>query len=126
MKEIVINAVYELVDEIKDLKEYKRLLELRKLTDTDPLVIKLINEFNNIKIKYDEVSKYGKHHPDLKEVQLALAKTKEQLFTNKVISEYKKLEKEVQKVLDEVSRKIAGSVSPKIKHPNEIGLINKH
>lgn len=126
MKEKVINAVYDLVDEIKDKKEYIRMLELKNLMDSDTIVVNLIKEFNDAKIKYNEVSKYGKYHPDLKEVQLELAKSKEALFTNEIISEYKQLEKEIQKILDEVSRKIASSVSPKIKHPNEIGLINKH
>ena len=38
----------------------------------------------------------------------------------------KKLEKELQKILDDTSREIAQGVSPNIKHPNEMGLINKH
>ncbi|MCK5388812.1 MAG: YlbF family regulator [Candidatus Izimaplasma sp.] len=126
MKEKVINAVYDLVDEIKEDKAYTRLLELKKLMDTNSIITNLIQEFNDAKIKYNEVSQYGKHHPDLREVQLALAKTKEALFTNEVVSEYKQLEKEIQKKLDNISRKIAQSVSPKIKHPNEMGLINKH
>lgn len=126
MKENVLNAVYDLVDEIKDKKEYLRLLELKKIMDTDSTIIELITNFNKMKVKYEEVSKYGKFHPDLKEVRIKLGKTKEALFTNKVISEYKELEKAIQKILDDVSRKIAKSVSPKIKYPNEIGLINKH
>ena len=126
MKEKVLNAVYDLVDEIKDKKEYTRLLELKRIMDKDSTIIKLITDFNEAKIKYEEVSKYGKYHPDLKEVRNLLVNSKEALFTNKVVSEYKRLEKEIQKILDEVSRKIALSVSPKIKHPNEIGLINKH
>ena len=126
MKETVINAVYDLVDEIKDKKEYVRLLELKKLMDTDIEIIKLIAEFNDVKTKYNEVSKYGKYHPDLKEVRLVLASAKKALFSNVVISEYKQLEKEIQKILDNISRKIAQSVSPKVKYPNEIGLINKH
>lgn len=126
MKEKVLNAVYDLVDEIKDKKEYIRLLELKKIMDKDCIIKKLITDFSEAKVKYEEVSKYGKYHPDLKEVRNLLANCKETLFTNKVVSEYKRLEKEIQKTLDEVSRKIALSVSPKIKRPNEIGLINKH
>ncbi len=126
MKEKVLNAVYDLVDEIKDKKEYTRLLELKEIMDKDSTIINLITNFNEVKVKYEEVSKYGKYHPDLKEVRNLLVNSKEALFTNKVVSEYKRLEKEIQKILDEVSRKIALSVSPKIKHPNEIGLINKH
>ena len=126
MKEKVLNAVYDLVDEIKEKKEYKRLLQLKKLMNSDDNTLKLINDFNKAKNKYSEVSKYGKYHPDLKEVRITLAKTKELLFTHEIVSEYKKLEKEIQFLLDDISRKIAKCVSPKIKHPNEIGLINKH
>ena len=126
MKEKILNAVYDLVDEIKGKKEYIRLLKLKKLMNSDETIIKLITDFNKAKNKYSEVSKYGKYHPDLKEVRITLAKTKEELFTNEIVGEYKKIEKEIQNLLDDVSRKIAKCISPKIKHPNEIGLINKH
>ena len=125
MKENVLKAVYELVDEIKEKNEYKKLLKLKKIIDTDKQIIKLVEVFNKTKIKYNEVSKYGEHHPDLKEARKELSISKEKLFTNKIIREYKQLEKEIQNLLDDISRKIAKSVSPKIKHPNEIGLINK-
>ena len=126
MKDTVINRVYDLVDEIKSKEEYKRLLELKKILDNDPLIKNLLDEFNKCKIKFEEVSKYGKYHPDLKKVQLELAEIKAEVFTNEIISEYKLLEKRIQKILDDVSRQIAQSVSPKIKFPNEMGLINKH
>lgn len=126
MKEKVIQRVYDLVDEIKSKKEYIRLKELKKKLDTNELIKNLILDFNKAKEKYSEVSKYGKHHPDLEKVRNTLAQSKSALFTNEIVSEYKKLEKEIQKLLDEISRKIAQSVSLKIKHPNEIGLINKH
>ena len=120
-----MKAVYELVDEIKEKNEYKKLLKLKKIIDTDKQIIKLVEVFNKTKVKYNEVSKYGEHHPDLKEVRKELSISKEKLFTNEIIKEYKQLEKEIQNLLDDISRKIAKSVSPKIKHPNEIGLINK-
>ena len=126
MKDTVLNIVYDLVDEIKSKEEYKRLLELKKIMDNDPYIIELIEKFNKSKIKFEEVSKYGKYHPDLKKVQLELAEIKTEVFTNKVILEYKKLEKDLQKILDDTSKAIAQGVSPNIKHPNEMGLINKH
>jgi cell fate (sporulation/competence/biofilm development) regulator YlbF (YheA/YmcA/DUF963 family) len=42
------------------------------------------------------------------------------------VKEYKELEKTLQTSLDKVSREIATSISPRIKHPNELGLVNKH
>ncbi len=126
MKEKVLQRVYDLVDEIKSKKEYIRLKELKEILDNDESLKKLILDFNKAKDKYSEVSKYGEHHPDLEKVRNTLAQSKNALFTNEVVSEYKVLEKEIQKLLDEISRKLALSISPKIKHPNEIGLINKH
>jgi cell fate (sporulation/competence/biofilm development) regulator YlbF (YheA/YmcA/DUF963 family) len=126
MKDTVLNKVYDLVDEIKSKEEYIRLLELKKIMENDPFIVNLINEFNKCKVKFEEVSKYGKHHPDLKKVQMELSNIKFEVFTNEIISEYKNLEKQIQKILDDISRQIAQSVSPKIKYPNEMGLINKH
>ena len=126
MERKIIENTYELIDEIKDTKVYKRLVELKQQIEKDKDLKALIEEFNKVKIKYDDVSKYGKYHPDLKKVQLELLKIKETLYSNVIIEEYKKLEKELQKTLDHVSSEIAKSVSKKIKHPNEIGLINKH
>lgn len=126
MENKILEKTYDLVNEIKDTKEYKRLIELDKMIKTDSELITLIESFNKVKMKYDEVTKYGKYHPDLKRVQLELSKKKEEVYTNVIIKEYKQLEKDLQKRLDHISSEIATSVSSKIKHPNEIGLINKH
>lgn len=126
MNNRILENTYELIDEIKSNDIYIRLLELKVIIDKDDELNKLIQDFNKVKLKYEEVTKYGKYHPDLKKVQLELAKTKELLYSNEKIKEYKDLEKKLQSLLDEISSEIAQTVSSKIKHPNEIGLINKH
>jgi cell fate (sporulation/competence/biofilm development) regulator YlbF (YheA/YmcA/DUF963 family) len=126
MKDTVLNLVYDLVDDIKSKKEYIKLMEFKKVMDSDPYIIDLLKRFKKSKAKFEEVSKYGKYHPELKIVQIEFAKVKTEVFTNNIIQKYKQMEKELQKVLDDASREIAQSVSPNIKHPNDIGLINKH
>lgn len=126
MNSKVLEKTYELVDEIKQTNQYIRLLELDQKIKSDPDLVILIQSFNKIKLKYEEVSQYGKYHPDLKRVKLELSKKKEEVFTNDIIKEYKQLEKDLQNRLDTISKEIANSVSSKIKHPNEIGLIGKH
>lgn len=126
MESKILDKTYELIDEIKSKKEYKRLVELSAIINKDEEIQHLIKEFNKAKEKYEEVSKYGKYHPDLKKVQLNLKDKKETLYGNGIIEEYKSLEKQIQKDLDDISTKISEAVSEKIKHPNEIGLINKH
>ncbi len=125
MEEKVIRALYNLVDEIKTEKAYLRLIKLKKIIETDPIIISQVQAFNKAKTKYYEAAKYGKYHPDLKITKQELAKTKEALFINEIVKEYKQLEKEVQTSLNTISKKIAQSVSPKVKYPNELGLINK-
>jgi cell fate (sporulation/competence/biofilm development) regulator YlbF (YheA/YmcA/DUF963 family) len=126
MNDKILENTYELINEIKSGKTYKRLLELKSIIEQDEELVKLIEKFNKIKTQYDEVLKYGKYHPDLKKVQIELSKIKETLYSNVIIVEYKELEKKLQSNLDLISSEIATSVSSKIKHPNEIGLINKH
>ena len=122
----IINQTYELVDEIKENEIYIRLVELKHIIETDQDIVALVETFNKVKVKYEEVQKYGKYHPDLKKVSLELKDIKETLYTNGIIKEYKQLEKKLQRMLDDISRSVAQTVSHKIKHPNEMGLINKH
>lgn len=126
MKQEIIEKTYELVDELKAQDSYKRILELKKEIDQNPEIKKLVEAFQKLNIKFEEVSKYGKYHPDLKTVQQDFSKAKTALYTNEIVKEYKTLEKDLQRTLDHCSSEIATAVSAKIKHPNELGLINKH
>lgn len=121
-----LNRTYDLVDEIKDTEEYKRLLELKTLIETDPALQELVLQYQKTSEKYEDVKKYGTHHPDLKRVQATFSKQKQILYTHPVVREYKSLEKQIQSTLDLISKTVATSISTKIKHPNELGIIPKH
>ncbi len=125
MKEEIFVKTYELIDEIKEVSEYKRLIELKDIINRNQLLLDLITEFKKLNEKYQEVSKYGKYHPDLDATRKALSKKKEELYKHPLVKEYKECEKKVESILTEVSKELATSVSTKIKHPNEIGLIKK-
>lgn len=126
MKQKIIEKTYDVVEEIKSTNEYQRLLELHREIAGDKEVQELISIFQKYNKKYEEVSKYGKYHPDIKKVQQEFSVAKENLYSNEVIKEYKKLENQIQKTLNHISKELATNISSKIKHPNELGLINKH
>ncbi len=126
MKQETLNITYDLVDEIKSQNNYKRLLVLKEEIDENSEIQDMIFNFNKMNEKYEEVIKYGKYHPDLAKVQKEFSKTKELLYTNPVIKEYKTIEKEIQTQLDVISKEIALAISKKVRYPNEVGLINKH
>lgn len=126
MNSDLLQKTYDLVDEIKSLDVYKKMIDLSKQIKEQNDIKKLIEDFNKQKIKYEEALQYGKYHPDLKQIQLNLKDAKEKLYNNDIIKEYKACEKEIQSLLDNVSKELAQTVSKKIKHPNEFGLVNKH
>ncbi|MCF7927185.1 MAG: YlbF family regulator [Candidatus Izimaplasma sp.] len=125
MNQDILNQVYRLVDELKNKEHYIKLKQLEKELET-PEIKTLIDEYVKVKKRYQEVTKYGKHHPDLTKTKLAFSQIKEQLFTQDVIKQYKENEKKIQRDLNTVSEKLAKAISHKIKYPNELGLLNRH
>lgn len=126
MNQELIMKTYDVIDEIKSSKTYKRMQILYNDINSNEMIIEFVKEFNKAKIKFEETSKYGKYHPDLKDAQKNLLVAKEKLYTNDIVKEYKACEKEIQSILNSISKDIAQAVSYKIKHPNDLGLVNKH
>ena len=125
MKQEIIEKTYELIDEIKSSSDYRELVKLKQDMKENSEILQLIENFGQLNDKFNEVSKYGQYHPDLKKVQVELSAAKETLYNHKTVKEYKILEKKLQKIMDHISMSLAKTVSHKIKHPNEFGLISK-
>jgi cell fate (sporulation/competence/biofilm development) regulator YlbF (YheA/YmcA/DUF963 family) len=122
----IINAVYDMIDEMKQGKEYQRLLFLHQTIKSNNEINELSQGFKKIEEKYNEAKKYGKYHPDLKKLKLQLQEMKVKLYTNKTVEEYKTLESKLQSQLDEISTHIANAISKQVKHPVELGLIKRN
>lgn len=126
MEQNLIENVYAVIDELKELAAYQRLLALKKTIEEDPDITTKIRSFKQLNAKYDEVKKYGKHHPDLAKIQASFRQAKLDLYQDEMVAEYKQLEQRIQQELDAISRAVAQTVSPKIKHPNDMGFIKRH
>lgn len=107
----ILDYVYKLCDAIKDSEEFKLMLELKEEINTK--LASSIARFDDAKAKYEEALKYGKYHPNLEEYQRELSKIKEELFTNELVSKYKKLEKMIQGKLDKIFNEIKLNMSNK-------------
>ncbi|KAA0548053.1 YlbF family regulator [Bacillus sp. BGMRC 2118] len=77
----------------------------------------LIKRFVHIKERYEEVQRFGKYHPDYKEVNMETRYVKRDVDLHPVIANFKKAEKELQELLDEISVLIGKAVSEYIKVP---------
>ncbi|MBM6618577.1 YlbF family regulator [Bacillus suaedaesalsae] len=77
----------------------------------------LIKRFVHIKERYEEVQRFGKYHPDYKEINLETRYVKREVDLHPVIANFKKAEKDLQELLDEISVLIGKAVSEYIKVP---------
>lgn len=121
----ILNKTYEVVEEIKNHPSYQFLIDSKKKMIEDKELQELIATFKKWNQKYEEVRKYGEYHPDLHRVQLQFSKAKEELFIHPMVLEYKKHEKVIEHILNQLSKDISKAVSAKIKYKNEIGLFKK-
>jgi cell fate (sporulation/competence/biofilm development) regulator YlbF (YheA/YmcA/DUF963 family) len=87
------------------------------LLEKDKNAQKLIDDFSEMKEKYDEVQRFGKYHPDFHKISSEVRTLKRELDFHDTIAAFKKAEKELENLLIECSRILAYSVSEQIKVP---------
>ncbi len=77
----------------------------------------IIRRFAKTKDLYEDVQRFGKYHPDYKEIRKNMSEVKRELQLNETITAFKKAEDAIQLLLDETSFLIAQSVSTSVKVP---------
>lgn len=80
---------------------------------------RLINAFTNMKDHYEDVQRFGRYHPDYREIMKKVRLTKREMDMNDKVAQYKIAERNLQLMLDEISECIALSVSEQIKAPKD-------
>jgi cell fate (sporulation/competence/biofilm development) regulator YlbF (YheA/YmcA/DUF963 family) len=70
-----------------------------------------------MKDSYEEVQRFGKYHPDYDKVSTEIRQVKREIDLLPSISAFKKAEKELEALLNEISEVIARTVSDTIKVP---------
>lgn len=112
----------DVLDRAQNLSEYilqsslvEQYLDTREKMYQDPSAKEAIAFFNGLKEKYEEVQRFGKYHPDFKQVTRQVREAKKQLENIPTVSAFKKAEEELDEVLYLVGRIVANAVSEKIK-----------
>ncbi|MCM3610716.1 YlbF family regulator [Planococcus sp. MERTA32b] len=77
-----------------------------------------ITAFARLKELYEEVQRFGKYHPDYKDVMKRIRIDKRKLDLNESIAELRLAENELQDLIDQVSFIIGRSVSEAVKIPS--------
>ena len=91
--------------------------EAKRRLDEDAEAQRLIRQFVKMKEKYEEVQRFGKYHPDFETVTAEVRKLKRELDLHETIAKFKQAERDLEQLLNDVSRIIADAVSPHIKVP---------
>ena len=95
-------------------EEYMRCLyNLR----TNLEAMELVSQFVAMKEKYEEVQRFGKYHPDYREITKETRDIKRSLDLNETVVAFKNAENAIQKLLDEISVLVGKAVSEHIKVP---------
>ncbi|MEC1394842.1 YlbF family regulator [Bacillus velezensis] len=89
---------------------YKRLRE-------DEEAGRIIRSFMGVKEQYEDVQRFGKYHPDYREISRKMREMKRELDLNDKVAEFKKAETELQSLLDEISIELGTAVSEHVKVP---------
>lgn len=98
----------------EEAEQYRQCLYRLK---TNKVTQRKINEFIQMKELYEEVQRFGKYHPDYKNVMKSIREIKRSMDLDIHVAEFRKAENDLQALLDKVSTIIGRSVSEQIKVP---------
>lgn len=91
----------------------------RNAVNEDQEAQRLITAFNDIKSHYEDVQRFGRYHPDYNEIMKKVRTAKREMDMNDKVAAFKIAERNLQKLLDEISGYVAFSVSDDIKAPKD-------
>lgn len=77
----------------------------------------LIQAFSNIKEHYEDVQRFGTYHPDYNVIMKEVRTKKRSMDMHEKVAAFKIAERNLQKMLDEISQHVALSVSEQVKAP---------
>lgn len=74
-----------------------------------------IRRFVEIKQQYEDVQRFGKYHPDYKEIKKKIREIKREMDLDTHVAEFRRAENDLQSLLDELGMIIGRSISENIK-----------
>ncbi|CAD7360139.1 YlbF family regulator [Staphylococcus schleiferi subsp. schleiferi] len=111
----VLDQADELADKIKASEAFDAYQKAKSSLESDQVAQSLYDDFLKSKVKYDEVQRFGRYHPDYQEVMRQTRRLKKAYEMHKSVVNFKRFETELQQLLDEVVTIIGTSVSENVK-----------
>ncbi|MCD7033920.1 YlbF family regulator [Metabacillus sp. GX 13764] len=105
----------KIIENSEPAQEYQRVSDALK---NDKTAQSLISEFQHIKDKYEDVQRFGRYHPDFKEISASMRTAKRSMDMNDAVAAFRKAETNLQALLDEISTELGKAISQHIKVPS--------
>lgn len=113
----LLDAADELSQMIIGSEEMEAYQVAKEALQTNPETQARIKQFTKIKEQYEEVSRFGRYHPDHKEVTRKARAFKREVDMDENVAIFRRAEMDLQSLLDEISILLASAVSDNIKVP---------
>lgn len=114
----LVALTYEAIDEFKQSELYQNYL-LKSKAYRQEKMLPLIEMYNTEKKRFDEVSKYGKYHPDYEKVRLSYTNAKTTLFQTEEYRNYQDALMRLNFYLRDISRNITSIINECLVRSNE-------
>lgn len=115
----ILERSEQLGDMIQQSDVMREYIAARHALYSDSESTKLINAFTDMKSHYEDVQRFGRYHPDYREIMKKVRMTKREMDMNDKVAKYKIAERNLQMLLDDISEQIALSASEQIKVPKD-------
>lgn len=113
----ILSQSEELARMIIDSEIVEQYILARKKMLSNKETQKKIQHFVQLKELYEDVQRYGKYHPDYKEIMTKVRLAKREMDLDDNVAEFRRAENDLQTLLDEISLIIGKSVSEHVKVP---------
>ncbi|WP_044642233.1 YlbF family regulator [Risungbinella massiliensis] len=121
MAELILDA-YQLADELKESPEVQEYLIRKKQMEQCSAAQKLIQEFQQAKLLFEETRRFGIFHPNYHEAKERAEALQRYMNEQAEIGAFQEAEKRLDQLLFQISNMLAKAVSNSIKVPNDFAL----
>lgn len=113
----IISEAHDLSDMIISSEIFNEYISKKRCVQEDTQAQQLILAFNKKKEEYEETARFGRYHPDFDRVAKEVRVVKREMDLYEPIANFKKAEKQLEELLNQISVLVARSVSDTIKVP---------
>jgi cell fate (sporulation/competence/biofilm development) regulator YlbF (YheA/YmcA/DUF963 family) len=113
-----IEEADHLAQTLLQAEEVKHYQLSRQRLIQDQEAQRLIHHFTAQKNAFEEAERFGKYHPDYQRLNKEMREAKRRMDMNESVATFKKAERALESILNEISQVLAYAVSEQIKVPN--------